>query len=138
MEETLITRLTAKLANHHEVKILANKFYCDKVEGLIDSSHYHNFNDKIEFNKYFSLYGKVYAVPTQTALQKRLRETYNIHVEVNYRKFACSECNGYFYTFDVNKGYFGENIMHGFKTYEAALEAGLQEGLTRIPEPNLN
>jgi hypothetical protein len=80
--------------------------------------------------------GISYPAPTQSLLQKWLRVKHNILVEVNFRTFACSSGNGYFYMVErKNKdksmnNYIGKDIFHGFETYEEAMEVGLQVGLT--------
>jgi len=85
----------------------------------------------------FSYKGELWSAPTQTLLQKWLREKWNILVEVNYRTFAVKGCNGYFYMCSSKKyhtmnNYFGKNIFKPFDTYEEALEVGLQQGLKLI------
>lgn len=69
--------------------------------------------------------------PTQSLLQKWLREKHNIHIGVYYNKNSCVwdvEC---WHVDDVEPFYYG-NIE--FNTYEEALENGLQEALKLIKE----
>jgi len=73
-----------------------------------------------------------YAQPTQSLLQKWLREVHDIHVYVNYYSFAVRESNGYYYHFgksvrNVQLMYYGK-----YNTYEEALEIGLQGALKLI------
>ncbi|MFA5207511.1 MAG: hypothetical protein WC428_02525 [Candidatus Paceibacterota bacterium] len=76
--------------------------------------------------------GIYYPAPTQSLLKKWFRVKHNLLVEVNYRTFGCSSGNGYFYMVErKNKtksmnNYLGKTIFEGFKTYEEALEVGLQ------------
>lgn len=89
----------------------------------------------------FTYKGEYYGAPTQSLLQKWLRDKYNIHVEVNYRRFGVPSGNGYFYMCNLTKyvtmdEYFGKDIFHGFETYEEALEVGLQSGLKMIKKDN--
>jgi hypothetical protein len=80
----------------------------------------------------FNYEGEDYPAPTQGLLQKWLRIKHNLLVEVNYRTFGVSSGNGYSYMVErKNKhknmnNYIGMNIFEGFKTYEEALEEGLQ------------
>ena len=76
--------------------------------------------------------GELYPAPTQSLLKKWLRVKHNLLVEVNYRTFATSSGNGYFYLVerknkdkDMNN-YRGKTMFEGFETYEECLEAGLQ------------
>ena len=86
--------------------------------------------------------GERWSAPTQSLLQCWLRLKHNLLVEVNYRTFACSSGNGYFYIVERKNSkksmnnYFGRDIFHGFETEEEALEVGLQVGLTIIITKN--
>lgn len=77
--------------------------------------------------------------PTQTQLQKWLRECHKISVEVNYHTFAVARCNGWYYGFmdlkrqaRIGLRENGKTLFDGFESYEAALEAGLKVGLSLI------
>lgn len=87
------------------------------------------------------------SLPTQNLLKKWLRETYNIHVEVNAYYNPAKIEDKLFYEFSIStkeNGFEGlmENISHKFKTnnnyyrlfntHEEALEIGLKEGLMLI------
>jgi hypothetical protein len=82
--------------------------------------------------------GEYYSAPTQSLLQKWLREKHNLLVEINFRTFGVSSGNGYFYMVErKNKdksmnNYIGKDVWSGFETYEQALESGLQEALKII------
>lgn len=85
--------------------------------------------------------GEYFSAPTQSLLQKWLRVKHKIMVAVNYRKFAVKGGNGFFYTVGTKKywtlnNYYGETLFKGFKTYEEALEVGLQVGLRMIKKGN--
>ena len=80
--------------------------------------------------------GDIFPAPTQALLQKWLRERHHIQVEVNYRKFPVKTYDGYFFICATTKyhrieSYLGNDGI-GFKTYEDALEAGLQCGINMI------
>jgi hypothetical protein len=86
----------------------------------------------------FTYKGEFYPAPTQSLLQKWLREKHNLLVEINFRTFGVSSGNGYFYMVErKNKdksmnNYIGKDVWSGFETYEQALESGLQEALKII------
>jgi len=61
-------------------------------------------------------------IPTQSSLQKWLRDMHDIHISINIRPISREFC-GY-----VNN----EDIYVHFKSYEEALESCLQEGLKII------
>jgi hypothetical protein len=82
--------------------------------------------------------------PVQSLLQKWLRDKHKILVIVTYRNFEVEGCDGYYFNIGKKnrkfslKNYVGdprisEGLYYtGFKTYEQALERGLQEGLKLI------
>lgn len=80
------------------------------------------------------------SAPTQAVLQTWLRKKHGYSVEVNYRTFGVGSADGYYYTIMIlpkgkepahrlGMGYYGDGLFGGFKTYEEALEAGLQSVL---------
>jgi hypothetical protein len=162
MEEQLVSFKTAKLA--------VEKGY-DGVIGVWRGNHYYNHNGKLdgdvveqlkesfrikreqnismdEADKLNSL--KSYPAPTQSLLQKWLREKHNIHIEINeipiknneniIHKFYIvlrglkhelnldDDDQGNWYPI-LSKTHTGYEV---FKTYEKALENGLQEALKLI------
>jgi len=85
--------------------------------------------------------GEYFGAPTQSLLQKWLRDKYGILVAANYRRFGVKTRNGFFYTVGTKKywtldEYYGETIFKGFDDYPQALEAGLQVGLKMIKKDN--
>lgn len=80
--------------------------------------------------------------PTQSLLQKYLREKYNCHIQVTHEAYI----NGINFNVqvlfynpnvtdcwdDLSSGMYGDNGE--FPTYEEALEFGLREALKRIKE----
>lgn len=144
MEEKLITFETAKLAKEKGFDwILLNYYHTypsldvpfveiNEVEILIKNyknpyNPYRNYNIKKAENGVEN-----YSAPTQSLLQKWLREVHNIHV--------CA------ITFDNSKGKYTISVIFNneeyynnresqiwFETYEDALESGLQESLKLIP-----
>lgn len=70
-----------------------------------------------------------FSAPTQSLLQKWLRDIYNIHVYANHKKFGVVSEDGYYYHIgkSTSNRYYGK-----FSSYEDALEAGLLEALKLI------
>jgi hypothetical protein len=151
MQEQLITFETAKLAKEKNFEIGVNQSYIIykesynydddpnhresyKVNDVEINSHYHVNNYKgIDLSN--ELY-EAYSAPTQSLLQKWLREVHGIitQVECNY----WDEINGW-NTYSVtvfipNSGNVLEDneTFSFYKTYEEALEVGLQEALKLI------
>ena len=143
MEEQLITFETAKLAKEKGFNIPTWYFYnyqneIDEVcpegfEGLKKEIWQTNFKNKDTFLTEKDSKYKVYqySAPTQALLQKWLREIHNIHLmlEPYY-----NEQQLLVYGFDLLTERTEEKtiVEKGFKTYEEALEVGLQEGLKLI------
>ena len=129
MEDTLISFETAKLAKEKGFKMI-RCFY-----------HYLNENSKLEFTPNYNMntqfcmnndaQPELIAVPTQSLLQKWLKEKHNINVFVMF-----SHMDDYFhrqtYKYKIIKNKSRISQMGDFKTYEVALEAGLFEGLKLI------
>lgn len=134
LEEPLIVQETAKLARKAGFKI-ETLWYFDSVNADIA-------DEKDNWNQYEDMY----SAPTQALLQKWLREEYNIQVQTAYEKgfwcyilyqlpstedikFAASgECQDGDLWLDadmVNKEWY----LQEQKSYEEALENGLQEAL---------
>ena len=119
MKEELITFETAKLA---------------KEKGFFYKGLMYRKEGTLSDNRGFLYNLNVYSASTQSILQKWLREKHNIMVTVSipYEEFG-------FYAAEI----WGENREDGikileidgmsvFKTYEEALEEGLQEALKLI------
>lgn len=109
MEDSLITYKTAKLAKERGFPQKGNLAY--NKDGNL-GKRYKALN---------------YAAPTQSLLQKWLREKHNIVVCVTY--FPTRNSDEVVYQWECNQGY-----HHGVNefTYEEALEEGLQSGLNLI------
>ena len=120
MEEQLISLETAKLAKEKGFNEECYFTY-DKIskEYCIFKSEYSETNSEI--NKY------IYSAPTQSLLQKWLREKHNILIfpYINFQE------KDYFYCSIFPKN--GDRFStEDFLTYEEALEVGLQEALKLI------
>lgn len=124
MTETLITFETAKLAKEKGFNQLNQGLYYtdDKNHCLVGWG----FNDRTETS-----FAK-YSAPTQSELQKWLREKHTIIVLVGLKESSLSL---YTPTIQYIASTTTSLIAHfptHFKTYEQALELGLLEGLKRI------
>ena len=146
MEDTRITFETAKLAKEKGFNERGHYFYKVKSENDIElygctrkqlvgfKGHvpiYHKVRD-YHTNKEKSN-AKLYrcSAPTQSLLAKWLRERYNIHVtsQIGNLDFI----NTYHYEIRyIDKNKFMCKVNGNFKTYEEALEIGLQESLKLI------
>lgn len=73
--------------------------------------------------------------PTQSLLQKWLREKYYIEIEIKPHSVSTSSLGKFSYSVGVKQHYQEtEFIEDCFTPYEDALEVGLQEALKLIPE----
>lgn len=127
MEEVLISLETAKLAKEKGF----NQFYCNthynKIDKLIvDTEGYPNGDRWVEYMKY------CISAPTQSLLQKWLREKHNIHIVCWWY-----DKEDKFYTELGRKTKEKIFVQCGnttllFNTYEEALEEGLQEALKHV------
>lgn len=137
MEETLITFETAKLAKEKGFDLKTHNYYSkDKYEkvfrlkqGYCDDywgdNYCFNWNTQGEPYKPFSK--DCYSAPTQSLLQKWLREVHNIHIVVDY--FFPDKT----YLFTIYTECERIEGSEDYKTYEEALEKGLYEALKLIP-----
>ena len=131
MEEQLITFETAKLAKEKGFPKLevngypkiATGYTKEGIETIVmDRSYY-------------------YQAPTQSLLQKWLREKHNIEIQIFTMGVFMDKSTQPHSDFELSNGFnkyhFGGNFDKttsslGYKTYEEALEKGLQESLKRI------
>ncbi len=124
MEETLVTIKTAKLAKEKGFNIEVNAFY-NTYTALTKHGKHENvsFKDWNNYDEPIGKRGKCYtSAPSQSILQKWLREVHNIVVLPWYNL----EKN----TWEIHI----PNIYYksDFKEFEEALEIGLQEALKLI------
>jgi hypothetical protein len=126
MQEELVSFETAKLAKEKGF-ILSHPLYLYDENGKI-------INLKKSFDlarQTFILDSKTTLAPTQSLLQKWLREVYNTHLMVEP---FYNEQKVLVYGLDIITERIEEEtiVEKGFKTYEEALEVGLQEALKLI------
>lgn len=142
MQEQLITFTTAKLAKDKGFDWDVNLGYENISNLFIENNNLYNPYDKEDVikinNDYFTISHTwtetkgSYPAPTQSLLQKWLREVHGISVLIDL-DITLS------YTYHINSlhpeaSYVGKYIqsVHVYSTYEEALEAGLQTALNLI------
>ena len=131
MKEQLISLETAKLAKEKgfniEVKTYFDiKKFGDKpceFYGRLNANDYNSWDDKLKKN----INAGYISAPTQSLLQKWLREVYNIHIAVLPKILPSNEIKYYCF-----KGKIKKDFKDLYNTYEEALEKGLQEALKLI------
>ena len=163
MKEQLVSFETAKLAKEKGFDIHCPNFYFEDGEfrknELTGTNGYYgeeycfeqeefleNWNDGFLTNKLgdrcfgckkSNNYFETFSAPTQSLLQKWLREVHNIDV-ISYPSFMGKQRN-YYYVIFTNRDF--ENYMQGLSnnySYEEALEIGFKEALTYIKLKNEN
>lgn len=157
MKDNLISLTTAKLAKKKGFNIPTNLYYWFSKHHYngISGYTYKNSNlkntgisflqDKKNWNSQDRYEDAFYSAPTQTLLQKWLREKYNCFVEVSLHGEEDNiwNINPENLLFGVTVDYYGKSFEipmtdeedyseYNFKSYEKALEKGLQEALKLI------
>ena len=146
MKEQLISFETAKLAKEKGFDVPVDSLYSmySNNNVIIDNDYLRKYNkfDKKEYikTKNWNLKKKFTSAPTQSLLQKWLREVYNISVNPipNFKTNLNQYHLGIVF---INKGVVDATIIKSdaaykttvlFDSYEEALEKGLQEALKLI------
>jgi hypothetical protein len=127
MKEKLITFETAKLAKEKGFNIKLKKRF--RLENGVAVKK--KYGKKQDFNTNNPNH-EVYSRPTQSLLQKWLREVHKISVEVSSSWWDKGKCE---WKYNVYKEELGDDSpcsLTVFKSYEEALEIGIQEGLKLI------
>lgn len=135
MEDTLISFETAKLAkekgfNDSKSLELPN----GKKFSMTRCCSYSDDDRSTKHRKFYSKNNPHYLAPTQSLLQKWLREEHDIHMDIS---FAVKDGRPYFefngYGVNVSRLKDDSSRSSGIHpTYEQALEIGLQEALKLI------
>lgn len=121
MKEPLISFETAKLAKEKNIifrDIFPFNYSCYLKNGDCKNDDAFKDSEKIQSN-----------IPTQSLLQKWLREVHNLHITIDYNKsgkFNCRLCDEVENNLSIKL--FGEY----FNSYEEALEIGLYQALKLI------
>ena len=128
MTETIISFETAKLAKEEGFDWESSGLYDEKCILGINHHDYRRLFTNTKEDTYNI------AAPTQSLLQKWLREVHNIEIIVHPKEHSSL---GFMYVVDVffidqlnNISYSG--VYSLYKTYEEALETGLQEAIKLI------
>lgn len=126
MIEQLVSFDTAKLARQKRFNIGYESYNnIGQLNAFGMAGGYYDYSDK-------SFEGNTWAAPTQSLLQKWLREVHKIHIVIGLDE------NGYALTLEEDCDDLEDREVTKFKyysvynTYELALEAGLIEGLKLI------
>ena len=119
LKEELITPQTAKLAKEKGFNIQPDKYGCNYYTG-----EPHNKWKLLPLEK-LSISWMEFPAPTQSLLQKWLKEVYNIYIDIRLHGegyfFYLSQARSPFTVLFISEKY--------SDTYEEALEYALQEGL---------
>jgi hypothetical protein len=127
MERQVIGFDNAQLAKEKGFDVETLDFYSLRDRSFYQNKEliFHNHNDE-------SFGPNRASAPSQSRLQKWLREKHNIHV----LPIITDHPDGYIYSFDIKKGLtrvkLPFNEKHYRDTYEYAMELGLQEALKLI------
>jgi len=140
MEEQIITFETSQLFSKHNVGVYLSHKVCD-YEIDMDNNKIVGLNWDIEGYEAIELIDLY--TPTQSLLQKVLREKYNIDIHVDLfsdskyasgiqyireeKKLQDDECEC-----ECDEENIVDNFRSGYGTYEQALEEGLQQALKLI------
>lgn len=147
MKETLISFKTAQLAKEKEFDLKVerkwspnNRYQLDFVEESNDTHSLHVDRDHGMYSIQIKNWNKqenVYSAPTQSLLQKFIRETRGVHIEIH------RNASGYYWSMCMTDGgtdlgwseYAGPNDGGVWNTFEEALENALQVQLSYdLPE----
>ena len=125
MTEQLISFETAKLAKEKGFNI-PTLYGCNEKGELQEYFTYESYSPgepEVRITDFIKEWE--YQLPTQSFLQKWLREKHNIHL-IAYKNINIDGYDWCYITTD------GITNINSYKTYEEALEAGLQEALKLI------
>lgn len=141
MRDAKVDIETAKLAKEKGFDVLCDTitYFNEDGSSITETINYTEIN--IEYANLVRLLDKyperTYSIPTQSLLNKWLRDVYKIHVnpfmvDFDYNKWSAeiinSEGKTEIYSFELLE--LNNNKL--FETYEEALEVGLQEALKLI------
>ena len=140
MHEEICTYEVAKLAKEKgfNCKVYnyyqATKYYCETLRGI----ELHSECWKLETDECYSRYNKgsedIVSAPTQSLLQRWLREEKGIHISVEYEWVeGVDDWTFWSYIKKINNAkVVNDAIKSGFNTYELALEDALAYSLKNL------
>lgn len=111
-----------------------------KEKGFNLPSYFYYHRKELSNDGYSCCHNKgvnyVCAAPTQSLLQRWLREKKNIHISIDYQQGVDEECPSYNYSvyqWPINTDAFvSEEWKDGYSTYELALEDALKYALENL------
>jgi hypothetical protein len=122
MKEQLISFETAKLAKEKGFALNSYSGFVFDKKGIELNLAFYDMEDK-------------YARPTQSLLQKWLRDIHNIQINIeNYHSIKEEKPYNVYIEYMINEHWTYKDFdeKNDYNTYEEALEKGLQEGLKLI------
>ena len=123
MEEEIITLKVAKLAKAKGFNEACNDMYFREMDTISST--------KMDMGGYPNRYSNAIAAPTQSLLQKWLREKHNVIVEIGGINCHIDVSFIKYYSYNIMGNLYNQNDDE-HNTWEEALEAGLQEALEGI------
>lgn len=123
MEDKLIEFETAKLAKEKGFEKCSNWYHVETKQLSIADGSVYRYQEELK--------GNDLPAPTQSLLQKWLREKHNINIMV-YPELYNGKITYYHYDIYTDLSITYSENLFDFKTYEEALEFGLQEALKLI------
>lgn len=132
MSDTIVSFETAKLAKEKGFESDVSHSIYTEIGKLKDPiAQMDLMRNQESIQEYFKLIKSFPSAPTQSLLQKWLREVYKLFLTIDIEE------DKYFYMLvDINRSkytYIGEDDAVLYDNYEDALEAGLQEALKLLP-----
>lgn len=130
MKETIVSHKTAVLTKEKGfswecLSFWFNNFHLRASPQLVTTENLFDYNNISSYEQ---------SAPTQSLLQRWLREVHSIHVNpIPYKNYPDNEITGYYCGEICNTH--GESLYPGddnYNTYEEALETGLYEALKLI------
>lgn len=121
MTEELVTLETAKLLKEKGFNEFCEFAYADEDLHIMRL---------FSTNSFFNEIGCGYTAPTKSIAQKWLRENHSIHIAVDFNQYG----RWYYRLYDIKDYDFlsETEVDKIYKSYEEALEAGIQEALKLI------
>ena len=131
MKEQLISFKTAKLAKEKGFNIPCKYFYKEKYINAIEYEVVHDGHLEANWNENFKYSPAECSAPTQSLLQKWLREKHHLIIIIAYQYEHDSTPYSY-WIYKENNSLPINQWVNDLNTYEEALEMGLQESLKLI------
>lgn len=143
MENSIVTYETAKLAKEKGFNEICQYYYDEncKLKGIVNYNKvFYSKNSEIKYLKnLFYIFHKnkheLFTVPTQSLLQKWLREKYDIHIylelDYNHKYYGFKIISKRYDIATIWNFIYQKSDFEG-NSYEEALEKGLQEALNII------